>query len=157
MRVEEVMTRNPLTCSPEERVATAAWRMWEGDCGLLPVMRDGSLVGVVTDRDIAIALALRGRRADDLRVAEVQQGDGGAIVCSPQDTVSTALEKMRQHRLRRLPVVADGSLVGVVSLNDLVLAAAPSAGKAGQPTYREIVQSLQSICSHRGAECQAAA
>jgi len=157
MRVEEIMTRDPLTCAPEERVATAAWRMWDGDCGLLPVMREGTLVGVITDRDIAIALSLRGRGADDLRVAEVHPEDGGVIVCSPHDSVSALLETMRRHRVRRLPVLADGRLVGVVSMNDLILAAAANPGKAGRPSYKEVVHCLQSICAHPGARLQAAA
>jgi CBS domain-containing protein len=71
--------------------------------------------------------------------------------------VSAALETMRQHRVRRLPVLADGKLVGVVSMNDLVLAAAASPGKAGRPTYKEVVHSLQSICAHPGARLRAAA
>ena len=149
MRVEEIMTRDPVTCTSEDHAGTAAWRMWERDCGMLPVMRDSRLVGVVTDRDIAMALALRGRRAEELRVAEVQQGGGGVIVCRPRDSVIDALGKMRQHRVRRLPVVEDGKLVGIVSINDLTLAAAASPGKAGHPIFKDIVQSLQGICAHR--------
>jgi CBS domain-containing protein len=156
MRVEEIMTRDLVTCTPEEHAGTAAWRMWERDCGMLPVMRDSQLIGVVTDRDIAMALALRGRRADDLRVAEVQQGNGGIVVCSPRDSVTAALGKMRQHRVRRLPVLENGKLVGIVSMNDLVLAAAASPGKAGHPTYREVVQTLQGVCAHRAHEKAAA-
>jgi CBS domain-containing protein len=149
MRVEEIMTRNPLTCAPDEHAGTAAWRMWDADCGFLPVVRESRLVGVVTDRDIAMALALRGRRAEDLRVAEVQQGDGSLAVCRPQESVSEALATMRDRRVRRLPVVEDGKLAGVVSMNDLVLAAAASSGRSGRPTFKEVVQSLQGICAHR--------
>lgn len=156
MRVQEIMTRDPFTCSPDEHAGTAAWRMWEGDCGILPVMRDSRLVGVVTDRDIAVALAMRGRRADDLRVAEVQQGDSGLTVCSPRDSVSDALAKMREHRVRRLPVVENGKLVGIVSMNDLVLAATATPGKTGRPTFKEIVHSLQGVCAHRPRRSAAA-
>jgi CBS domain-containing protein len=156
MRVEEIMTRDPDTCAPEDHAGTAAWRMWERDCGMLPVMRGSQLVGVITDRDIAVALALRGRRAEDLRVAEVQQGDGGVIVCSPRDSVIDALGKMRQHQVRRLPVVENGKLLGIVSINDLALAAAASPGKVGHPTFKDVVQSLQGICAHRARERAAA-
>ncbi|HUP51606.1 MAG TPA: CBS domain-containing protein [Longimicrobiales bacterium] len=83
MRVEKIMTRDPLTCTPDEHAGTAAWRMWNGDCGILPVVRDGRLVGVLTDRDIAVALALRGGRAQDLRIGEIQQGGEALVACGP--------------------------------------------------------------------------
>ncbi|HUP51607.1 MAG TPA: CBS domain-containing protein [Longimicrobiales bacterium] len=63
--------------------------------------------------------------------------------------MSDALALMREHRVRRLPVVEEGRLVGIVSMNDLVLGAAPTAGKAGRPTFKEVMHSLQGICAHR--------
>jgi CBS domain-containing protein len=79
------------------------------------------------------------------------------IVCSPYDSVTTALETMRRHRVRRLPVLADGKLVGVVSMNDLALAAAASPGETGRPSYKDVVSTLQTICAPRTQADRAAA
>jgi CBS domain-containing protein len=72
--------------------------MWEGDCGVLPVVDDNELVGVVTDRDMYIALATRNTRAAHLRVATKK-----VATCAPEDDVHAALATMREHRIRRLP------------------------------------------------------
>ena len=63
MKVKDIMTREPRTCTSDTTVAGAASLLWEGDCGILPVVEDGKLVGVVTDRDMYIALATRNARA----------------------------------------------------------------------------------------------
>ena len=149
MKVKEVMTPDPTTCSPTDHLGTAVWRMWQGDCGFLPVTVEGTVVGVVTDRDAAISLMLRGRRPDDVLVGEVMQGHLGVVACSPDDPVSVALDRMRDHQFHRLPVLSEDKLVGVVSLNDLVLAAGPSAGSAQRPTFRDVAQTMRAVCAHR--------
>ena len=123
--------------------------MWNGDCGFLPVTVDGAVVGVLTDRDAAISLMLRGRRPEDVMVGEIMQGHLGIVACSPEDSVGVAMDLMREHQLHRLPVVADGRLVGVVSLNDLVLVAGAHAGSALRPTFREVAQTMRGVCAHR--------
>ena len=66
MKVKDIMTGEPRVCSPETNLAAAAALMLDGDCGILPVMEDGKLVGVVTDRDMYIALATRNKRASEV-------------------------------------------------------------------------------------------
>jgi CBS domain-containing protein len=143
MQIAEVMTPGPIMCAPETTVAEAAHLMWEGDCGVLPVVSGGTLCGVVTDRDLFIALATRDAKASQLTVGDVAQKN--PITCSPRDDVQSAMGKMKSHRVRRLPVVNhDGTLVGIVSMNDLVLAVSPQSTMSGK-----VVDTLQTISEHQ--------
>ena len=143
MLIAEVMTPGPITCTPDTTVAEAARLMWEGDCGVLPVVDDaGKLTGVVTDRDLFIALATRDVRASELAVGTVARPS--PVTCTPRDDVPHAMAKMRSRRVRRLPVIEKGgTLVGIVSMNDLVLAVAPETSLGGQ-----VVGTLQTISEH---------
>jgi len=143
MQIAEVMTPGPITCTPETTVAEAARLMWEGDCGVLPIVRDGTLDGVVTDRDLFIALATRDAKPSELTVGSVARP--APITCTPRDDVHQAMGKMKSYRVRRLPVVdKDGTLVGIVSMNDLLLAIAPETALGGK-----VVDTLQSISEHQ--------
>ena len=143
MQIAEVMTPGPITCSPETTVAEAARLMWEGDCGVLPIVSDRTLRGVVTDRDLFIALATRDAKPSQLTVGSV--ANASPITCSPRDDINQAMGKMKTHRVRRLPVVdKDGTLVGIVSMNDLVLTVAPETRLGTQ-----VVDTLQTISEHQ--------
>ena len=109
MKVKDIMTGDPRVCTPDTTVAEAARLMWEGDCGILPVVDDGELLGVVTDRDMYIALATRNERAAALRVGAVATRT--LVTCTPEDNVRTALTSMKDARVRRLPVVGFGNTV----------------------------------------------
>lgn len=103
MRIKDVMTREPATCSPTTNLAAAAALMLDKDCGILPVVDDhGKLVGVVTDRDMYIALATRNVLASQMTVGEVARKQ--VVTCGPDDDVHAALATMKQHLVRRLPV-----------------------------------------------------
>lgn len=142
MRVRELMTSNVRTCRPESNLAEAGREMWDGDCGALPIVNDaGRVIGMITDRDICIALATRGRPADRVAVHEVAQGH--AYTCLPDDDASTALHTMQAHQVRRLPVVdAEGHLRGILSLNDVVT-------HAESASPGEVMSTLAGICAHR--------
>jgi CBS domain-containing protein len=143
MIVKDVMTAAPKTCSPGTNLAEAAALMLDGDCGILPVVDDGKLVGVVTDRDMYIALATRNQRASDVTVGELARAP--VHTCGPDDSVQTALATMKQHAVRRLPVEGfGGTVLGIVSMNDIVLAAGPR--KAVRES--EVMGALQGICAH---------
>lgn len=148
MKVSEIMSSHPVTCAPTDHLGTAVWRMWEADCGFVPVTCGTEVVGILTDRDVAVSLMLRGRRPEDVMVGEVMQGAVGLIACEAGDPVRLAMDRMRDNQLHRLPVLERGALVGVVSLNDLALAANGGSG-AGHPTLRDIGLTLQGICAHR--------
>ena len=144
MKIKGLMTREPATCSPTTNLATAAKLMLDADCGILPVVDDESkLVGVVTDRDMFIALATRDRLASQVTVGDVARTH--VFTCEPDDDAETVLTTMRQHRVRRLPVEGfGGTVIGIVSMNDLVLAAGPR-----KPVRNEaVVETLQAICAH---------
>ena len=143
MQIKDIMTPQPRTASPRTTLAEAAQLLWNGDCGILPVTDEGKLVGVVTDRDMYIALGTRNQPASDIAVGDVASAT--VWTCAPTDDVHVALDTMRERRVRRLPVVADGSLVGIVSLNDLALVAG-----AGKPVRNEeVVDTFKAICAHR--------
>lgn len=116
MKVKDIMTTELKTCTPDTTVAEAAHLMWEGDCGILPVVDDGALVGVATDRDMYIPLATQNTRASQLRVGAVATAK--VETCAPEDDLRTALTAMKRARVRRLPVVGfGGTVMGVLSMN----------------------------------------
>ena len=143
MRIKDVMTAKPRTCTPDTSLAAAGKQMLDGDCGILPVVDSGTLLGVVSDRDLFIALATRNQRASEISVGEVVQAP--VWTCSADDDVHAALVRMKEHRVRRLPVIGpDGRLVGIVSMNDLLLATA-----ARKPVHEaEVLDTLQTISAH---------
>jgi len=143
MNVKDLMTTDPRTCAPDTNLAAAAALMLDGDCGILPVVDDGRLVGVVTDRDMYIALATRNQQASRVTVGEVAQTP--VITCGPEDDVHEALAKMKRHLVRRLPVEGfGGTVIGVISMNDILLA----AGARAPVRDAEVVNAFQTICAH---------
>ena len=143
MKVKDIMTAEPRTCTPGTNLAAAAALMLDGDCGILPVVEDGKLAGVVTDRDMFIALATRNRRASEVTVAEVVQTP--VYTCGPDDDLQTVLESMKLHSVRRLPVEGfGGTVMGIVSMNDIVLA----SGARKPVRDADVVNTLQVICAH---------
>jgi len=144
MKIKDIMTREPATCSPATNLATAGRLMLDADCGILPVVDDkGKLVGVVTDRDLYIALATRNELASQVTVGDVARTQ--VFTCGPDDDLETALATMRQHRVRRLPVEGfGGTVAGIISMNDIVLAAGSRKPVRGE----DVIETLQSICAH---------
>jgi CBS domain-containing protein len=129
----------------------AARIMWDADCGIVPVVGDEDrLVGVITDRDACMASLTRGLPLTALKVGEAMSRAPKA--CAPHDTVETVEAAMAEHRIRRLPVVESGRVVGIVSLNDLARAA------ASQPraiTSERLIGTLATICEPRTATARA--
>jgi CBS domain-containing protein len=143
MKIKNLMTPEPRTCTRGTNLAEAAALMLDADCGILPVVDEqGKLVGVVTDRDMYIALATRNKLASQLTVSDVARRQ--VFTCGPDDDLHTALATMKQHHVRRLPVEGfGGTVAGIVSMNDILLA----AGKKGVGNA-EIVDTFQAICAH---------
>lgn len=145
MTVRQLMVKDVHTCQPHSTVAEAASLMWHHDCGALPVVdAAGHVAGIVTDRDLCIATATRDRAASRIAVDEVMRGR--VFTVAPEDDVQLALDRMREHQVRRLPVVdASGQLKGIVALNDLVLA----ANGRSAPSPAALLTTLKGICAHR--------
>ena len=143
MKVKDIMTAEPRTCSPGTNLAAAAALMLDGDCGILPVVDRGKLVGVVTDRDMYIALATRNKLASQLTAGEVARKK--VVTCGPEDDVHAVLTMMGEHRVRRLPVEGfGGTVLGIVSMNDILLAIRPGTAVRTD----EVVDTFQAICAH---------
>lgn len=157
MKVQEVMNHNVTSCAPETTLAEAVALMWEADCGALPVVSaEGKALSIITDRDIAIATATRGRLASDIHVAEVMENK--LYACELEEDIRSALKTMRQEKVRRLPVVSnEGLLQGIISLNDIALRAEEEKGKH-QPelTYEDAMSTIKAICEHRPRAVMAA-
>lgn len=119
--VADVMTPGVESTSSEARLRDAARTMREGDFGSMPVVDDGRLTGILTDRDIVIRAVAEGLDSAAVRVGEVASRD--PVTVAPDEDLDDAMELMARHRIRRLPVVEDGRLVGVVSQADVALGA----------------------------------
>ena len=120
MKVRDVMTQSAVSCSVHSNVGAAVELLWRHNCGMLPVVGDDlKLVGVVTDRDICIAMGTRNRLAGDLTVGEIATKK--VITCKPDDEIHEALHTMAEKRVRRLPVVDNENVpTGILSLDDIV-------------------------------------
>jgi CBS domain-containing protein len=124
MNISELMSKNPRTVTPDTPVSEAAQLMKEEDIGMVPVIERvggaetrGRLVGVITDRDIAIRTVAEGRGVDS-PVRDVMSS--GVRTATPNDSVESVMEMMGREQVRRVPIVDErGSLVGVVSQADL--------------------------------------
>jgi len=148
MNVQNVMSRDVETCGPESDLAEAAMIMWRKDCGVVPVTTgERQVVGVITDRDICMAVATKHRCAEDVQVREVIAGE--PVVVRADDDVRTAMERMRTLKIRRMPVVdRNGTLQGVVSLNDLALKAESGSSRADHLAAEDVFAVLRSVCEH---------
>jgi len=152
VKVNEVCTRNVRTCTPETRLSEAGWSMWEGDCGILPVLDGaGKLLGVLTDRDLCLSVSTKSRPAAEIAVREAFSGN--VLTCGTQDEVRDALRIMRQAGVRRLPVVdRQGTLEGILSLDDVALASqADRQAKPTDVTFEDLALAMKSMCARRSA------
>ena len=156
MKVQDAMTKAPATCCPDTNLATAAELMWIHDCGSLPVLGDAeAIVGIVTDRDMLIAVGTRNQRPADLTVAEVMTSP--VVTCAPSDDVAAALSTMKDRKIRRLPVVdSDGKLAGILAMNDLVLRSGRNGRRETAVPYDEVMTAFKAICDHHPLMTQAA-
>jgi CBS domain-containing protein len=141
------MTSNPKACSPSTNLAAAAELMWTKDCGILPVVDDaGKVTGIVTDRDMLIALGTRNLRPSELTVGEVMMTP--VATRRANDDVDTALSQMEARQIRRLPVVSEtGALIGMLTMNDIVLHS-NGKGKGTAVPYDHVMMTLKGICDH---------
>jgi CBS domain-containing protein len=124
MKAQDIMSKNPATVTPTTRVRQAALLMKKEDVGVVPVVEEGTggkkLVGMLTDRDIAIRLVADGKNADECEVRDVMSAN--PKTARADDDVSRVMDLMGREQVRRVPIVDDrGSLVGIVAQADVVL------------------------------------
>lgn len=147
MKVKEVMTPDPQAIWLTQSLADAAKLMWENDCGVLPIVKDGrTVIGMITDRDICMGAAMRDKTPSSISVEEVMTGQVYSV--KPEDDINHALHLMRDHKIRRLPVISsEGELEGILSLNDLVLnAKMADEAVSDSIEYADVVKTYQAIC-----------
>jgi CBS domain-containing protein len=118
MNIREVMTPNPQCVTPGDSIQNAARIMRDADTGAVPVVDNGRPVGIVTDRDIVVRAVADGGQLNR-PVSDIVSGN---IVCvSPDMSTHEAANLMSEHQVRRLPVVENERIVGIVSLGDLAV------------------------------------
>jgi CBS domain-containing protein len=120
-KCDEVMTKNPVCCMPSDLVAEAAKLMKSGNIGSVPVIENKQtqkLVGIVTDRDLALKIVAEGRDARSTKVESVMTRK--VVTCLAEDDMQKALDAMSKHQLRRIPIVDnDNKILGIIAQADV--------------------------------------
>ncbi len=143
MNVRELMTTAPVTVQPDATLGEVAVLMKQEDCGSIPVVEDGRLVGIVTDRDIVIRGVAAGSDPKTQRVSTVMSAD--PVTIRPDDDLTDAEKVMADRQIRRLPVVENGKLVGIIVTAQIARAA--DKRKVGE-TIKEISEPTSGRASH---------
>ena len=127
MKCHDVMTDNPVCCLPEDNVGQAARLMRRERIGSVPIVTDErkkELIGIVTDRDLAIKVV--GESRDAIRTSVFDVMTAAVVACREDDDVMTAVSAMEEHQIRRIPVVDySGRLVGIISQGDVAIRVPP--------------------------------
>lgn len=147
MKVKEAMVTNVFTCKPDTTMDSVAQMMWDNDCGCIPVVDEQNTpVGIITDRDIAMGSALQHKPLWEM-TAESICNHRPLYSCKMSDDIHKALDNMKEHCVRRLPVIdRKGKLAGIVSLGD-VLASTDAANGAGLK-FAEMAGMLKAVSEH---------
>jgi CBS domain-containing protein len=123
--VGEFMTTRLVTMNGTETLTAAACRMRDADIGDVIVTRGGKVTGIITDRDIAVRAVAEGIDPDDVTLDQMQTHD--LVSVNPHDDAVAAADLMRTYAVRRLPVMEEGRLIGLVSLGDLAVEREPDS------------------------------
>jgi CBS domain-containing protein len=119
MHIRDVMTLNPRTVAPTDTIQNAAQLMRDEDTGAIPVVDNGRPVGMLTDRDIVVRGVAQGRDVNDVSAGDVITS--AVVTATPDMSTREAAQLMSEHQIRRLPVVENQRLVGIVSLGDIAV------------------------------------
>lgn len=158
MKVQDLMSMSIATCSVNDTLESVAQKLWDHDCGCLPVVdREGRPLAMITDRDVCMAAYTTGRPLAALRVGSAMSKLLAS--CRANEELAAAARRMAKRAVRRLPVVdGTGRLVGLLSLNDLATAIAEHELPAvGNESAAEALRVLQAVCRHRSGVPQAVA
>ncbi len=151
MNVHDVMASTVSCCAPADSLESVAIMMMDNDCGSIPITNEsGQPIGMITDRDIAIAAAARHKALWDLKAQDFLTGQG-ISKCSVNDDVRFALGIMQRERVRRLPVVnGEGEVLGMLSLDDIVAFAERGVRGLGSPdlSYDDAIMAMKAVCKH---------
>ena len=148
MIVKEVMNRKVTTCRPYSTLETAAILMWDNDCGTVAVVDDeNKAIGIITDRDICMAVALQHKSPGEIQVQEIMSQQ--LYTCEPDSDIINALKTLSFQKVRRLPVTdSDGHVEGMISIVDLITHA--ERGRRGiqipDLSYDDTMTTLKAVC-----------
>jgi len=120
MKVREVMTGQPLTAQGSDSIMRVAKIMRACDVGAVPILSNDKLVGILTDRDITVRGTATGLNIEHHQAQEIMSSD--LLVISPDAELEEAADIMADAKIRRLPIVLDSKLIGLISLGDLAVA-----------------------------------
>jgi CBS domain-containing protein len=118
-KVRDIMSAAPVCMSPGESVSAAARAMKQHGIGTVLVLTDGRLIGLVTDRDITVRVLAEDRDPRTTRVGDIRSSE--LVVVGPDDDLAQAARLVRDRAVRRIPVLRNGTPVGVLSVGDLAL------------------------------------
>jgi CBS domain-containing protein len=151
MKARDLMTPDPTTCSPSDNLRTVLEVMRKEDCGVVPITEGNGeqrVVGVVTDRDIALALAKQDEKPSAVRVSEVMTTH--IVSCEPDADLREVSRKMQEAQVRRILVVEEGRLLGVISTADLARASTQSGkDRVGEEVEKVMEKVSEDTGSHR--------
>jgi CBS domain-containing protein len=132
--IQEIMTADPITVSAKSSIQEAAQKMRDAHVGSLAVTDGKAIAGIVTDRDIVVR-ALADGKGPETPLAEVLSGQ--VVAVAPDDRIEKVVDLMREHAVRRIPVVDGGRLAGVISIGDLAIERDPDSALADISAARE--------------------
>ena len=160
MKVEKLMHGDVGACHANDKGSLAARIMWERDCGCVPVLDESSyVVGMVTDRDLCMASYTQGKSLQDIRVRTAMSKELWS--CRLNDDLSDAERTMREHQVRRLPVIdARGDLKGILSLSDIAREAVEEVRdrpKQIEVSHTDVAETLGAINVPRSTHAEAKA
>ncbi|MFO7567875.1 MAG: CBS domain-containing protein [Enhygromyxa sp.] len=151
MKVESIMTTPVQVCRSNQTAQSALRLMRDHDCGCIPVVDHDVVVGIVTDRDIALAAADDDKSPSQLRLSQIMTNK--VFVVSPDTPIVEAEAMMRDQQIRRLPVVDQNSRpVGILSLNDIARAGAAQHWRSDDGlTAKNVASTLAAVCESQGS------
>jgi CBS domain-containing protein len=151
MNVRDIMSATVSCCGLHDDLESIALLMMNNDCGSIPITNDlGQPIGMITDRDIAIAAAARHKALWQLRAEDFFTGQPVAV-CNADDDIHAALAVMHNARVHRLPVInSDSEVLGILSMDDVVSCAERGIRGQGSPdlSYDDAIMTLKGMSRH---------
>lgn len=146
MNVSDIMSKDVGACSADSDLESVAKIMWDKNCGSIPVLDvSNKLVGIITDRDIAMGCALNHKAEWELKTNDILN-NRTLFTCRSDEDIKSALQRMSDHHIRRLPVVdGNGQLMGILSIDDII-----SLAQEDNPelSFRDTMNTLKQVCTH---------
>lgn len=139
MKVEKIMTKHVGFCHPEDKLTKAVEIMWQYDCGSVPILNEqNKVMGMITDRDVCIAVTTKSRLSSEISVSEMTNGQ--IFTCIQKDDVKKVLKIMSKNQIKRLPVVDKScKLQGIISITDILIAANKKS------LQKQVLQTIKAI------------